>query len=187
MDSLLVRKDCPVGVDVVIDKLQSDLYRYLVVTAGWRSYKSYHRAYKNKKGDNLLPEVYTEKGEYKEVLFDDVYAVSSFFVVDDKRTFDYKNNTYTHGAAIIFQANLKKLFPASVHRADEEMIDNIRVGIKKKFWENRMRDIATGIDEVYRSLKLDYKKQYEDISYFAIARINFELIYTNTDKTTDIK
>lgn len=176
----------PVGIDICIDALQRDLFIELTNKFGWRDYDSYDRAYRNKKGNDTLPEVYIKKGDYKEVLFNDKETVTSFFLADEKRTYDDKQSyTFHQGVSIIFQANLKKLFPTISHRADEEMIDNICKAIKNKGWEGRFKEVITGVDNVYSSLKLSSDKRYsDDMSYFSIARFNFDMIYITTNCET---
>lgn len=185
---MLVEKNCPVGVDAVISKMQRDLFIELTKNFGWKNYESYHRAYKNKKGDDLLPEAYTEKGEYKEVLFDDTKTVTSFFLVDDQRTYDSTSFCYTQEISIIYQARLEKLFCEVKHRADEELIDNIRLAIKKKNWDVQLFEIITEVDKVYDSLKIGYdKKAFDNMGDFAMARFNFRVVYTNTEKVTALQ
>ena len=184
----LIAKHDPVGIDAAISKQQRDLFLELTIKHNWRDYVSYHRAYRNRKDKDLLPEVYTENGEYKEVLFSDRETVSSFYLTDEKRTYDPKKFTWTQGASIISQANLSKLFCDIKHRADEEMIGNIRDAIGRKNWLPHLTDIITGVDKVYDSLKISNdKKYYDDMGSFSIVRFNFEMIYTNGIPTSIIQ
>lgn len=186
-DSLLIRKKCPEGIDVVIDKIQSDLFTQLI-KYGWRDYRSYHRAYKNKNQKSVVPEVYDQRGEYIEVLFDDTFAVTSFFLAADKRNYDDTKFVFTQDVSMIFQANVKKLFPSILHRADEEMIDSIRRSINAKGWEAKFDAVTTGFEKVYADLKLDSEKApLDDMGDFAIAKFDFKMIYTNTEKINALK
>jgi len=111
----LVSKISPVGIDKAIANVQTRLYNYLTLTAEWLNYESYPRAYKNPLGEDTIPEVYVGGNEYEEVLFNDKFNVTSFFLVDDNVT---NNNgpgeeaTYTQGISVIFQANLAALYPS---------------------------------------------------------------------------
>lgn len=186
-DDLLVRKKCPEGIDLVVDRAQSELFVQLI-KFGWRNYKSYHRAYKNKIGKSVVPEVYDQNGDYIEVLFDDTFSATSFFIVDDKRYYDSDVFTITQDVSMIFQANVKKLFPAIKHRADEEMIDQVRRSIKRANWDVRFTGVTTGFDKVYEALKMPTDKApLDDMGDFAIAKFDFKMIYTNTDKTSPLK
>lgn len=184
----LISKECPVGLDTVIDKLQQDLFIDLTKRFDWRDYDSFPRIYLNKKGDDTIPETYLTSGEYAEVLFNDKKTVNSFFIADDKRTYSPLEFRWKQDVSIIFQANLSKLKPNVKGRADEEIINDIRISIYKKHWEQRLDSIITGVDKVYGSLKLSYDKKYFDnMSNFFIARIDFNLMYSNNEKTQPIR
>jgi len=176
---MLFQRTCPKGIDFGIHILQKELFIELT-KLGWADYDSYDRAYRNKKGDDKLPEVYLKDGEYREVLFNDKETVTSFFLADEKRSFDIKENLFTQGISIIFQANLDKLLPNVTNRADEEMINQITQALKKKFWGNRLVEVITGYERVYDSLKVSYpNKEYDDMGSFCIARFNFKMLYLN--------
>lgn len=181
----LVQRVNPVGIDKIIDELQSDLFIELTNNFGWTNYESFDRAYRNKKKEDTLAEVYLQNGEYKEVLFNDNQTVTSFFLADERRAFTASGSKFEQDVCVIFQANLKKLFPLLTNRGDEEMIDNIYKAIKNKHWDERLTEVITGVDRVYESLKISYNKKYfDDMSYFSIARFNFKLLYTNTKCST---
>lgn len=177
------------GIDAVINELQRDLFLELTAKFGWRDYQSYYRVNRNRKGSDLIPEIYTGNGNYREVLFDDKCAVSSFFLVDLSRTYDPKKFVWAQDMSMIFQANLEKLFPdIKDYRPDEEMIDNIRLAIKKKFWGPRLKAVYTGIDKCYEGLKISGDRKYmDDMGKFAVCRFDFGMIYTDTIKTQPIK
>jgi len=184
---MLFHRDDPKGIDLGIIEVQKELFIELS-NRGWINYDSFDRAYRNKKGADKIPEVYTGKGEYKEVLIDDKKTVTSFFLADDKRTYDFKECLYSQGISIIFQANTKKLYPDVLHQPDEELIDTIRKAIKAKYWENRLVQITTGFEKVYDSLKLSYNnKDFADMGDFNIARFDFKMLYSNTNDVKFIK
>ncbi len=177
---MLFQREQPKGVDVGIHELQRDLFIELIKNFDWKDYDSFDRAYKNKRGEDKIPEAYIGKGEYKEVLYNDKKAVTSFFLVEDKRTYDYEKFLWTQNISMIFQVNLAKAFPKVKHQADEEMIDEIRNAIKNKYWDNRVTEIITGVEKVYDSLKLSYnKKDFADMGNYGIARFNFKMFYSN--------
>ncbi len=180
----LIVKNNPQGIDAVINQLQTDLYNQLTNKFGWSNYESYHRAYRNAKGGDKLPEVYIGADDYKEVLFDDKFTVTSFFLADDKRSQDSKNGVFTQGVSIIFQANLSELFPNVAHRADEELIQEVIKAAKSRGWESRMDEVITGVDNVYASLKIASDKKYlDDMSNFFMVRFNFKMLYSITNCT----
>ena len=184
---MLFKRHEPKGIDFGIDLLQKDLFSELVKLS-WRDYDSYDRAYRNKKGSDVFPEVYIGKGNYREVLFNNKETVTSFFLTEDKRTYDFEKFMWSQGISIIFQANLDKLYKDVKHRADEEMINTILKAIKKSFWDNRMTEIITGFEKVYETLKLSYNnKELDDMGCNCIVRFNFKMIYSNTEKAIFIK
>ena len=183
----LFQRENPKGIDAGIDILQRDLFVELV-KQGWKNYDSYDRAYRNTKGADKIPEVYVGNNEYKEVLMDDRLIASSFFLTDDKRTYDYEKLLWTQDISIIFQCNIAKLYPNVVHQPDEEMINTIRLAIKAKYWDNRLEEIITGFEKVYDSLKISYSnKDFTDMADYSIARFNFKMVYSNTEKIIFIK
>lgn len=182
-----LRKKNPVGLDLVIDKRQWQLFKILELCDGWRNYDSWARAYRNRKGDELLPEVVIGNGEYREVLFDDKETVNSFFLVGEKRLYNYENGTYEQDLSIIFQARLDKLYPKVCGQADEELINTVRIAIKKMFWDNRLVNIITGVDNVYSGLNVKYdKKYYDNMSGYCVVRFDFKVLYTNDDNPQEV-
>lgn len=177
----LIHRGNPRGIDIIIDRLQRDLFIELSNRFCWKGYTSYDRVYRNRKEKDTLPEYYIGDGDYKEVLFNDRKTVTSFFLSDEKRTYDAKNLTFTQGISIVFQANLKELFPNIVHRADEELIDNVIRAIKNKGWDMQFVEVITGVEKVYESLKLSNEKRFfDDMSSFNLARFNFKVNYIIT-------
>lgn len=175
----------PQGVDVVIDRIQRDLFIELTKKFGWRDYDSYDRAYRNKKGNDKLPEVYTGNEEYKEVLFNDKQTVTSFWLVDEKRNYSATDFKFEQGISLIVQADLSKLFPSIKHRPDEELIDNVCKAIKNKFWQEKLIEIIQGVEQVYNTLKVDINEHsLNDMGSFSIVRFNFKVQYTNTNCST---
>ena len=75
---MLFQRENPKGIDAGIHELQRDLYMQLI-KYGWTDYDSFDRVYKNRKGDDKIPEAYVGKGEYKEVLYNDKKQATSFF------------------------------------------------------------------------------------------------------------
>lgn len=181
---MLYQRANPKGVDFAIHELQRDLFSELV-KLGWKEHDSYDRVYRNKKGDDKIPEAYIGNGEYTEVLLNDGETVTSFFLTGEKRAYDYTELIFTQDVSIIYQADLSKLLSDVNHRADEEMINQIITALNKKYWSNRLVEVITGFEKVYDSLKLSYdNKEFSDMSNFCIVRFNFKMLYSNTEKIT---
>jgi len=182
----LVQKISPVGIDKSIDALQSYLYGVLIA-AGWTKYESYPRAYKNPLGENTIPEVNVGGNDYKEVLFDDKFSVTSFFLTEDNVT----SNTdlvFSQRVSIIFQAVLPELYPAIPHRADAEFIDTIMKAFELSNYD--VTNIISGVDNVYSDLSLRNRLKEQigltDMSDFNVVRFDFDLNYEYNCKYNEI-
>ena len=179
----LVLKINPVGIDIVIDKIQQRTFANLTAPGiGWTDYESYHRAYKNPREKNsVIPEVYTSNGDYTEVLFDDNFNVTSFFLVNDKRTLS-KEFSWEQDISIIYQAKLNKIYPNTPHRADEEMHVDIINSIRNAHFEDNMKSITTGINNVYSELKIQDRikecVRLDDMSFFHVVKVDLTVFYT---------
>ena len=111
----LVQKISPVGIDTSINTMQVELYNHLTTYASWVNYESYPRAYKNPLGENTIPEVAIDDEEYKEVLFDDKFKATSFFLTEDNA--NSNGDVFTQRVSIIFQGILTELYPlVTTHR-----------------------------------------------------------------------
>lgn len=178
---MIVQKTDPVGVDAEIDRYQSKMYSYLTEKVGWGIYTSYPRAYKNTKSGGTIPEVYTGKKNYKEVLLNNKINVNSFFLVEDSRDYDNENGRFEQGISIIFQSNLKKLYPAILHRADEEMHKDIFNAIKHTFKSFTLDEFITGVENVYSDLDIPSENiervKLDDMSYYHVVKIDLTIPY----------
>jgi len=171
------------GIDVVIENLQQKFYANLL--GFWTSgvtYQMYPRANKNYKDDQLIPEVSIDEKDYSEVLTSDKFDITSFFLIDDERTFHDDTKRITQIVSIIFQADLVALYGLT-ERADEKFnMDILRV-LKKDNFYITSADIKfiEGIDKVYSELSLsgELKEQIKptDMSSFHVLRCDFEVIY----------
>lgn len=177
----LIKKIAPVGIDTSIDKVQSKIYDYLTSVSGWADYESYPRAYKNPSDGNVIPEHYTEENEYIELLFDDKFNVTSFFMVDDTATSSGNDQqVFNQSISMIFQAVLPNLFPNVSHRADAEMHDDIFKAFD--VISKEITQVVTGVDNVYRDLtlrdQLRSKVNLTDMSDLHVVRFDFDINYS---------
>lgn len=178
---MINRKANPVGIDYVIDELQLKLSDQLLYITDWAGYESYHRAYKNKKNGDTVPEIYITDENHKDVLFDNKKKVSSFFLSEDERGYDVNTGLFTQDISLIFQAQLNKIYPLVTTRADEEMIQDIILGINKAGWKNRLKKITTGVDNVYKSLDISGERKYlDDMGNRFVCRFDFNVQYATS-------
>lgn len=107
------------GVDKPISLIRNDLANNLWTTLPKRIlYSKCYRNEKNIRGAiQLIPEVYTEKREYREVLFDDNYDLLVFFDAGDERT-NIKEDP-SADISIYFAVNLESIYPDSAYREEE--------------------------------------------------------------------
>lgn len=175
------RKVDPVGIDTAIDSIQLNVFNYLTNIAGWTEYESYPRAYKNKKGKDIIPEIsITDQEEYLEVLYDDKFNVTSFFLTDDKTPAE-SEEVFTQGLSLIFQGDLEKLFPTLSHRADEEMHDDILKSLSGVEIDAQLKQVVRGTKNVYEDLNITGVLRdgvdLDDMSNFHVIRIDLEFKY----------
>lgn len=175
----LIQKISPVGIDTSIDAIQVELFNHLTNTASWIDYESYPRAYKNPMDGNTIPEVAVDEHEYREVLFDDNFRVTSFFLTEDNASSN--GDVFAQRVSIIFQAVLSDLYPLiTTHRADAEMLSDVMAAFENTNY--KALNIITGVDNVYSDLDLRNRLKEHinltDMSQFHVLRIDFEVQYT---------
>jgi hypothetical protein len=172
-------KDIPQGIDKQIQAIQTLLYDQLKTAWNLSDNKlaMYGRAFRNQTSDGYVPEVYTGKGEYKEVFFDDSFSASVFFGVRENIT--YNKGTATAEAFIIFMVNLDKIKRPN-YRDDE----SARIDVEKIMSQIRfgflMQGFTTGIDSVfseYQGWRKSKGLKYKDQSNSHCFKLNFKLIY----------
>lgn len=107
-------KSNPVGIDAQIQKMQSNLYDKL----GFANIDGYGRVYPIDKDGKVIPAYFINGNDYKSVLMDDRLNAIFFFLESEESTPGTKMQTEV---SIIFQLNLKKLYPDVIQRMDEEV------------------------------------------------------------------
>lgn len=181
----VISKSNPKGVDSVLDAIQQYIYPNLL-GEGWTDYVCYPRANKNQRSGNIIPEVAQDQKDYIEVLFSDKHDATSFFLVDDVVAIDNEERLIVQRASIIFQVNLKNLFPGvTTHRADEEL----HVLLTELFTQNEELFVdvvgyTTTPDKVYSDLRIgDYNSDMwnDDMSEFHVVKYDFTVVYDLDD------
>lgn len=173
------------GIDVVIETLQQSFYPGLI--GSWdvdAVYQSYPRANKNYIGDNIIPEISLNQKEYNEVLTDDKFSVTSFWLNNDNRLFQDDNKQIKQSISVIFQCDLVSLYGGS-ERLDEQFnMDVLRVlKAENKFIVGDI-NIDEGIDNVYAGLSIsgELKEQLKlnDLSDQHVVKFTFDVLYKDT-------
>ncbi len=172
----VVGKISPVGIDEKILRFQNHIYNKL----GWLEYESYGRVYKVYEGSNVVPEIYIGGGDYTKVLFDDNYNATSFFVVEESRSVE---NTVRGDVkvSIVFQVDLKALYPAIAHRADEELKVDLYKAVSSNGIGFNLTDIKSEVKNVYEDLTISSdlfdSVKLDDISHRHVVKLDFNIKY----------
>lgn len=171
---MLFIKDNPIGIDKPIQKLQQHLYGQLIKVWGVneKDYKCYGRAYKNQMANGYRPEVYVGAKEYADTFFDDTISASSFFVAKDKADFGTGMTSTT--VSLIFCVNLSKLKPEVMHRADEEIRQDVMN--RCDMFGFSLSSVTTGISNVFLEFNPASIK-FRDMHPFHCFRLDLSLSY----------
>lgn len=179
---MLITKTNPVGIDVAIQNLQTHLHKQLVSKWGLVDendplYQCYGRVYRNKKDAGYIAEVYAGNNEYKEVYWDDSLKAISWFGTGNKTTFDINNKVDVH---LVFFVNVAKLKPSVVHRADEEVRNEIQQLFGKSLHGFSFESIELWLENVLREYpgsRRDERLKAVDMQPVHCFRINLSLLY----------
>lgn len=107
----------PVGLDLVVDKVQKKLYDKL--TALWNvKLDGYPRCYEVKRDKKTTLEHYKGKNEYVSLIHSDT---NKFFFTCKKDIVQNSFTTYNAEIEVYFIVNVKDCKPSIQHRADEEV------------------------------------------------------------------
>lgn len=169
----LVQKVNPINEDRVISIIQEHLYNNLL-SVGFTNYESYERIYVN----NGSPEVYLKNGQYKEVFYNDRFYLTSFFMIGNNKVYNELNDINTE-ISIVFQANLTKLYPTVLHRADAELHRDIELALDAIPVRFKIKEIITGIDNVYSGLTFKNKQYLNDVSSSHLCKFVLDVDYSN--------
>lgn len=126
---MLITKTNPVGIDIPIQRLQTELHRKLISVGYWNladatKYKAYGRCYRNKIKDGYIAENYEGSNQYKEVYWDSDLTAISFFGISNSIKAGINSEADVH---LVFFADLSKLALVDkdsttiAHRSDEEL------------------------------------------------------------------
>lgn len=111
------RKTSPIGIDRAIDRIQKHVYAALSDNLlDQKTLNGYARAYKNKRNDKFVLEVYKGKNEYRDVVGEDTSCF--FFFVDDEVKI---SENPTANLNICFIIDLTDFYDTQTERKDEEI------------------------------------------------------------------
>lgn len=170
----LIRKISPKGIDVNIDRIQEHL---AIDFSSWTNFTCYPRIYKEDTESGVKPMNYVGEGEYVDVFTNDNIDGSCFFYEEDTR--NATDNGYFNSTklSIVFQVKLDKFYLNVLHRADEEIHNDIIISLKK-VTPNKVTGIVNRIENVYSEFDTS-QVQFDDIGGFHVFRIDMNIIVDN--------
>jgi hypothetical protein len=171
----LIQKTNPVGVDRMIDRLQTLLYDSL----GWTEYDCFPRVYANEYFDSgLIPEHFefprdVDISDYTEVFLNDNLYAQSIILIDDMMSVN--NKQFKTKANIIFHVNLNDLYPSVEHRADEECHVQVIKAINQIPFV-KIEKLVKGLRNVYSGMRVSNILD-SDLHPFHCFKLELELVY----------
>lgn len=195
---MLITKTNPVGIDALIQQLQTKLHDSLCETWGLSGdcevesqsnlYYAYGRAYRNSTDNGYVAEVYDANGDYKEVYWDDKLYALSFFGIASQTERTAGNKAEVH---LVYFVNTKALKPDVTHRADEEVRLDVLNAIGKNSFGFVVDSITLWLENVlqeYPGSIRDERLKYVDMYPVHCFRINMTVNYNpNYCSTLKIK
>lgn len=170
----LIQKTDPVGIDIPIDRLQKHLFDNLTWKDATNGYESFHRAYINKSNGSNEAEVFETGIDYNEVFTNDNLSATSFFLRDNDSPI---TNVVTSTVHIIFQVNLKELYPLIEHRADEEAHRDVYNILQRNPWINfDLTGFTKGIEGVYEALRIE-QINFDDMQPFHVFKYTLTITH----------
>lgn len=155
----------PIGIDVRINALQSQLFTELVTLWGitssdYESYSLCQRNYKSSGGEQgYIPEILLTGGkDYKELLHNDKVAVQSFFGFNDTAIQHDGVNHEIANIHLIFFTNLN-LIKSTAVRADIDARRDVYNILKRAQYQFELIDEVVGVDSVLREYSGVSKKK----------------------------
>ncbi|MBK7885475.1 MAG: hypothetical protein IPJ81_18045 [Chitinophagaceae bacterium] len=181
---MLITKNNPVGIDILIQEFQQELHDRLMQEWGLNVnipeqnalYECYGRCYRNKKNNGYIAEVYNGSNEYKEVYWNDKLNAISFFGIGSNETHDNGEKANIH---LIFFVNLEKLKPSILHRADEEVRKDVQI-IASEYFGFVYKSTDLWLENVlkeYPGSRREDRLNAVDMQPIHCFRLNFELYY----------
>ncbi len=171
----LIQKTNPVGIDRMIDRMQTLIYDEL----GWLEYDCFPRVYANEHFDRgLIPEHFefprdVDIDEYTDVFLNDNIYAQSIFLTEDM--LEVNNKQFKTKVHLIFHVNLNDLYPSIEHRADEEAHVQVIKAVDKIPFV-KIEKLVKGIRNVYSGMRISNILD-SDLHPFHCFKLELELVY----------
>lgn len=156
----------PIGKDFRISRLQKKLYDKLSVLWGVDLF-GYPRCYKIERDKKTTIEYYIENKEYLSLVSSEK---NKFFFTSENevvRERDLDNIHFKTTAELYFIVNLKLCKPSILHRADEEVVNDV-MNIITKNSELTIDKVITGVSNVFRGIEYNKVIDYQPYHCFRI-------------------
>jgi len=143
----------PVGLDIVIDKIQKKLYNEL--SALWNvSLDGYPRCYEIKRDKKTTVEYYIKKNEYVSLIHSDT---NKFFFTCKKDIVQNSFTTYNAELEVYFILNVQDCKPSIEHRADEEVRMDVINVLSSIGYVEVTKKITTDITSVFSGYNFEFQ------------------------------
>lgn len=139
-----------IGIDKVIEEVQTDLYNYLIDK--WTSnIDGFGRAYINLGDNGYVAQYYVAENDYRDVYFNDERDAQFFFLADTE-TQTKDEYIYETKCKIVFMLNLDRVY-GSTMRKDEQARVTVIDFLRKVSYNNfTINGYSIGIKEVFKGL-----------------------------------
>jgi hypothetical protein len=175
---MLIQIASPAGLDIDLQSAQEQLHDALSTVWPGVNYRCYGRCYRNRTTENgYIAENYEGNSEYKEVYFDDTVDALSFFGVSQRPVDQVYNQVMIH---LVFFVNLKKIKPTLLHRADEEVHQDVYNALGFRTYGLEYKGTEYWIENVlkeYPGSRRDDRLKEVDMHPNHCFRLNYSLDY----------
>lgn len=128
-----------------------------------------------------MPQVSLDEKDYKQVLNDDKFSATSFFLIGDNRTYQDEWGQIRQEISLIFQTNLVELY-GGTERYDEQLnMDVLRVLKQENKYIVDDIEIEEGYANVFSDLtltgRLETNIKRTDVSQYHCVKFAFNVLY----------
>jgi hypothetical protein len=169
----------PKRIDLLIQEFQTFLAELTEIDY------CFARCYKTETENGFIPEVYIGQNEYQDVFSTDKNS-HLFFDLDDNEIVGFVNNSRvlekTANISIIVSANLEKIYPNILHRADENLINTIEQKINSFYstytatWN--LNQVIRKTKNVFQNYSYKISDNLNDMQPYFVCAFKFDLIYS---------
>lgn len=172
----------PIGIDVKIKEIQTNLYNAITDEYSGISYESYGRVYNVRDDKGLFPYAYVGSKDYRDVLSNDNYDVISFFTVNSDAE-ALVSGLYKQTVRTIFFVNLGTLY-GNDYRKDEDFnnivartFNNFGVGLTSIGYTRDVNEAISPFNISNSNINKVAEKYYNDMQPFYLVAFDNKINY----------